>query len=70
MIKLNICDKHTLFCYLSLLIRRDGNVPGIEIHLYINILKKAICLVWKIVVNDECVYSTKNEILCAKFSAT
>lgn len=70
MIKLNISDKHTLLCYLSLLMRRDSNVPGIEIHLYINILKNAICLVWKIVVNDECVYSTKNEILGAKFSTT
>lgn len=68
MIKLNICDKYILFCYLSLLIRWDSNVLGIEIYLYINILKKVICLVWKIIVNDECVYLMKNEIFCVKFS--
>lgn len=32
--KLNICDKYILFCYLSLLMRWDSNVLGIEIYLY------------------------------------
>lgn len=42
MIKLNICDKHTLFCYLSLLMRRDSNVPGTEIHLYKTVVEANI----------------------------
>lgn len=42
MIKLNICDKHTLFCYVSLLMRRDSNVPGTEIHLYKTVVEANI----------------------------
>lgn len=33
-------------------------------------MQNAKCLAWSIVVNDECVYSTRNEILGAKLSAT
>lgn len=33
-------------------------------------MQNAKCLAWNIVVNDECVYSTRNEILGAKLSAT